>query len=162
MPPLRQPNQALADELRAGRFPWWFPRGAISRQLAFDYFAYGTDFTPLAANTTTTNPIAINSDSAFLVLSLCLTETDTTNLIFLANRPLLVMLSEAGGARNLFNTPQHVDNVFGTAEEPKYLDVPKIWMPNSTINVQMQNLDTGNARNVRVTFHGFKIFGFQQ
>ena len=161
MPPTRVPSELVA-QLNAGRFPWWFPKGAISGRLAFDYFAYGTDFVPLAASGTTTNPISINSDSAFLCLSACLTLTDTTNLIVLAFRPLLTMLSEAGGARNLFNTPQHVENIFGTAEEPKYLDVPKVWLPNSTVNVQMQNLDTVNARNVRVTFHGFKIFGFSQ
>lgn len=163
-PPARTPAAALADSLRIGRFPFWFPVGAIQHKLDFDFFAYGVDFAGtnvLLASQTLTIPININSDSAFLILSATMVETDTANTTFLTNRPLLCQLSEGGGARNLFNTPLHVDNVFGTAEEPCYWDVPKLLLPNSTFNVQLQNLEAVN-RNVRVAFKGFKIFGWTQ
>ena|SRR5690349_13304108 len=158
MPPARVPAASLADAMRIASYPFWFPINA--RENALDYFAYGTDFTPLAAGATTTRAIQINSDSAFLVLSACMVETDTTDLVFLANRPLLVTLTTGGAALSLMNTPIHADNLFGTAEEPKYWDVPKVLLPNTTFNVTLQNLDTTNARNVRVAFHGFKIYQF--
>lgn len=158
MPPARVPAASLADAMRYASYPFWFPINA--RDNALDYFAYGTDFAPLAAGATTTRSIQINSDSAFLVLSAVMVETDTTDLIFLANRPLLVTLTTGGAALSLMNTPIHADNLFGTAQEPKYWDVPKVLLPNTTFNVTLQNLDSGNARNVRVAFHGFKIYQF--
>lgn len=157
-PPTRIPASRLIESIKGGRFPFWYPEGA--KGLAVDYFAYGTDFVPLAAGAATVNPINITNDSAFVILSAVLVETDTTNLVFLGQRPLLADLFDSGSGRHLSNTPTHVDNWFGTAEDPKYWDLPKILAPNATFNVQMQNLDTVNARNVRVTFHGFKIFGF--
>lgn len=153
----RIPADALLDALRGGSYPFWYPREA--RNLALDYFVYGTDFEPLAASATTTRAIQINSDSAFLVLSATMVETDTANTVFLANRPLLVSLSTGGAQLNLSNSPVHADNWLGTAEQPKYWDVPKILLPNTTFNVQLQNLEATD-RNVRVAFHGFKLFRF--
>lgn len=159
MAPPRIPAQALDEAVRrlATSWPFWFP--IEGRNLALDYFAYGTDFEPLAASATTTRAIQINSDSAFMVLSATMVETATNNTTFLANRPLLVSLSTGGAALNLSNTPIHADNWFGTAEQPKYWDVPKILLPNTTFNVQLQNLEATD-RNVRVAFHGFKLFRF--
>lgn len=158
MPPAaRIPAERLLDAISAGRYPFWFPEEA--KGLSLDYFVYGTDFTPLSASATTTRAIQINSDSAFLALSACIVETDTGNTTFLANHPLLVTLTTGGAALSLSNTPIHADNWFGTAEQPKYWDLPKVFLPNTTFNVQMQNLEATD-RNVRVAFHGFKIFKF--
>jgi hypothetical protein len=155
----RIPAGALQEAIRGGGYPFWFPKEA--RGLAMDYFVYGTDFLPLAASATTTQAIQINSDSAFLVLSATMVETDTGNTIFFANRPLLALLSTGGAALNLANQDIHVDNWFGTAEEPKYWDVPKILLPNTTFNTRLQNLEAVN-RNVRVAYHGFKLFSFSK
>lgn len=153
----RVPAAALADAMRNGSYPFWFPQEA--RSLALDFFTYGTDFLPLLASATTTQAIQINSDSAFMVLSATMVETQTDNTTFMANRPLLVTLTTGGAALSLSNQPIHADNWFGTAQEPKYWDVPKILLPNTTFNVQLQNLEATN-RNVRVAFHGFKLFRF--
>lgn len=160
MPPVsRIPATALIDALKGGKYPFWFPEGA--RNLAMDYFVYGTDFAPIAASATETRNIAINSDSAFLVLSATMVETDTGNTTFFPNRPLLAQLSTGGAQLNLASTPIHADNWFGTAEEPKYWDVPKTLLPNTTLVVQLQNLEAV-ARNIRVAFHGFKIFKYEK
>jgi hypothetical protein len=163
-PPARIPAAALIDGMRAGKYPFWYPEGAIRNKLDYDFFAYGVSFTGtnvLTASQTITLPININSDSAFLILSAAMVETATDNTTFLTQFPILVQLNEGGGARNLFNAPQHANNVFGTGEQPKYWDVPKLLLPNSTFNVQLQNLEAVN-RNVHVTFSGFKIFGWQK
>lgn len=157
MPPTRIPAGALLEAIRGGNYPFWFPEEA--KDLALDYFAYGTDFEPLGASATTTRQIQINSDSAFMVLSATMVETATDNTTFLANRPLLVSLATGGAALNLSNTPIHADNWFGTAEEPKYWDVPKVLLPNTSFNITLQNLEA-TARNVRVAFHGFKLFQY--
>lgn len=158
MPPTsRIPASALLDALKGGAYPFWFPPEA--RDLAIDFFVYGTDFEPLGASATTTRQIQINSDSAFLILSAMMVETDTGNTTFLANRPILVTLATGGAALNLSNTPIHADNWFGTAENPKYWDVPKVLLPNTSLAVTLQNLEA-TARNVRVAFAGFKLFQF--
>lgn len=147
----------LAESIRGGKYPWWYPAGARNR--AIDYFVYGADFLPLVASATTQNSININGDSAFVILSAVLVETAIDNTTFLAQRPLLFSLQDTGSGRLLSNTPIHADNWFGTAELPKYWDIPKILAPNSTFNVIAQNLEAVN-RNVRVAFHGIKIFSF--
>lgn len=158
MPPAaRIPASALLDALRGGSYPFWFPEEA--RHLALDFFTYGANFAPLSASATATQAIQINSDSAFMILSATLVETATDNTTFLANHPLLVTLTTGGAALSLSNTAIHADNWFGTAQEPKYWDVPKILLPNTTFNVQLQNLEATD-RNVRVAFHGFKLFRF--
>lgn len=149
---------AIRDGIASGRYPWWYPEGAKGK--AIDYFVYGTDFTPLALSATTVNNINISGDSAFCVLSAVMVETDTANTLLLPFRPVLVRLQDTGSGRYLSNHQVHADNWFGTAEEPKYWDVPKIIAPNSTFNVEVQNLEA-TARNVRLDFHGFKIFGFR-
>lgn len=147
----------LAENIAGGSFPWWYPKKA--RRLQIDYFVYGTDFAPLAASATTSNPINISGESAFCCLSGVLVETDTADTTFLANRPLLANIRDSGSDRLLSNTPIHVNNWFGTAEEPKYWDVPKIFAPAGTLIIQLQNLEAV-ARNVRVALHGFKIFSY--
>lgn len=153
----RLPADRLLDAINSGRYPFWFPNGA--RGLALDYFAYGTDFVPLAASATTTNPIAINSDSAFFILAATGIETATDNTTFLTQHPLMVQLAEGGSSRNFFNTALHFDEVFGSAEFPMVWPLPKLLLPNSTLNVTLQNLEA-TARNVRIALHGFKVFNF--
>lgn len=153
-PASRIPASALINALS---YPFWFPQEA--RNLALDFFSYGANFAPLGASATATQAIQINSDSAFMILSATMVETATDDTTFLANRPLLVTLTTGGAALSLSNTPIHADNWFGTAQEPNYWDVPKVLLPNTTFNVQLQNLEA-TARNVRVAFHGFKLFRF--
>lgn len=148
----------LAKDIRGGRYPWWYPDAAKS--LAIDYFVYGTEWLPLGSGATVQNNINISGEAAFVVLSGVLVETDTDNTVFLAQAPLLFQISDAGSNRQLSNIPIHASNWFGTAQEPKYWDVPKIFAPNSTLAVTAQNLEA-TARNVRIALHGFKIFKFQ-
>lgn len=148
----------LMQAIRAGRFPWWYPKAA--RGLQIDYFVYGTDFVPLLASTTTGNPIQITGESAFVALSGVLVETATDNTTFFAQRPLLANIRDSGSNRLLSNVAIHVDNWFGTAELPKYWDVPKIFAPAGTMVIELQNLEAVD-RNVRVALHGFKVFAYQ-
>lgn len=144
-------------QIRRGNFPWWYPEGA--RGKAIDYFVYGTDFDTLAASATETNNVNISGDSAFCVLSAVIVESDIADTTFLAVPPLLVRIQDSGSGRYLSNTAIHASNWFGTAQEPKYWDIPKIFAPNSTLTIEVQNLEA-TERVVRMALHGFKIFNF--
>lgn len=148
----------LAESMRQGRYPWWYPDKA--KGLAIDYNVYGTDFLPLPASQTVQNPINITGQAAFCVLSAVLIESATNNTTFLALSPLLFRLRDTGSNRELSNIAIHASNWFGTAEQPKYWDVPKIIAPNSTFIVEAQNQEAVD-RNVRVAFHGFNIYNFK-
>lgn len=148
----------LAESFRQGRYPWWYPDKA--KGLAIDYNVYGTDFLPLGVSATVQNPINISGTAAFCILSAVLVETATDNTTLLAFAPLLFRLRDTGSNRELSNIAVAANNWFGTAQEPKYWDVPKIIAPNSTFIVEAQNLEAV-ARNVRVSFHGFNIYNFK-
>lgn len=161
----RIPAQAIISEMRLGSIPWWLPddyRKLIGLRLVeFDYFVYGTDFTPLVGNTEQSRPIAIGGDADFCILSAVIVATDTANTTFLPTIPELARLRDGASGRDLSNRAVHVDNWFGTAQEPKYWDVPKVLRRNSSFVVTLQSLEATD-RNVRVDFHGFKIFPYSQ
>lgn len=153
----QQNAQMAMQRIQAGKYPWWYPSGAYGK--AIDYFVYAGEFLPLPLSTTNFIQIPIGGDAAFVILSAVLIETDTANTTFLANWPLLFSLQDGGSGRFLSNIPIAANNWFGTAQEPKYWDIPKILAPNTTFTVNCQNLEATN-RNVRVAFHGLKIFNF--
>lgn len=130
------------------------------RERARDFFAYTIDFIPLAATTTTTQDVNIQSDSDFVIGAAVATVTDTANTTRLAFVPQLVQLFSAASGRNLFSGATHFENIFGTAQEPAIWPIPKLLAAGSTFSAQLQNLEA-TARNVRLAFLGFKIFNFR-
>ena len=167
MPPVRTEQDAvnslqamiggLAESMRQGRYPWWYPDKAKGQ--AIDYNVYGVEWLPLVASLTTPMPVNIAGTAAFCALSGVLIESATNNTTFLAIAPLLARIQDTGSNRDLSNIPIHAANWFGTASEPKYWDVPKIFAPNSTVLVTLQNLEAVD-RNVRIAIHGFNIYKF--
>lgn len=126
-----------------------------------DKFAYGLDFLPLAANTTTPLTINIEADSDFIIVSAQAIVTDTLNTTLQTFNPILVDMRDTGSGRTFFNSPRHFNTIFGTAEAPAYwwrMGYVKRLRASSTLLVQLQNLDAANAFNVRLTFDGFKVF----
>jgi hypothetical protein len=126
-----------------------------------DKFAYGLDFLPLAAATTTPLTINIEADSDFVIVSAQAIVTSTDNLTLQTFNPLLVDMRDTGSGRTFFNSARHFNTVFGTAEAPALwwrMGYVKRLRASSTLLVQLQNLDPANAFNVRLTFDGFKVF----
>lgn len=158
----RLPQGQVAAAVASGRYPWWFPLEISNRQL--DAFTLNIDFsgaTALGVSTTANGSITVPGDAAFLVLSTTavVTNTDDTTFLAFGARPILVTLRTTGGGRDLSTSAVHIDNWFGTAQQPKYWDSPKVLSPNETLTVLLQNL-AATARHVRLAFHGFKVFGF--
>lgn len=159
-PSVTGPAAAVAELARAiqqGQYPWWYPSNA--KDLQIDYAVLGANWEPLAASDTEPRDINVPGDTAFCVLSATMVETDTANTTFLQEFPLLANIFDSG-QRQLSNTPIHASNWFGSAQLPKYWDVPKIYAPNTGITIELQNLEAV-ARNVRVALHGFKIFQYR-
>lgn len=163
-PIARLPQGQAADYFQMGRLPWWFPPEIRNRQL--DAFTIPVDFAGanvLPASLTSQIVVAIPGDASFLILAATAVVTATDDVTFLAagSRPILVTMSTAGGGRFLASGAVHIDNWFGTGQQPKYWDAPKILAPNENLTILLSNLQA-TARNVRLAFHGFKVFGYSR
>lgn len=135
------------------------------RGKARDYFAYSVNALALAAGTVATPTFSVQADSDFLVTRITGTARNPAapTVVFLT--PALTLLIESGGSgRNLFNQASDWRNIVGTAEESDRKDWPKILQRASTVRVTLTNIDLapGQAYDVRLTFEGFKIFGFER
>jgi hypothetical protein len=126
-----------------------------------DGFVFHLDFTPLAASGTSTLPVNISADADFVIIYGTRIVTDVANTAFVANVPELVSITDTGAGRGLSSSAIHVDEWFGTAQLPAYWAYPKFLRANSSLSVTLQNLEAV-ARNVRLSFHGFKVFNFDE
>lgn len=153
-------GQAYPTSVGVAPFMGWLPRKMWSR--AKEFFTYSVEFLPVAAGATATDETAIQADSDFVSVYWARVVTDTTNLIFTANAnaPLLVNVIDTGSGRQVFDRPQHIDNLWGTGQLPSYLPMPAKFRASGAIQTVVQNLDGANAFNVRISYVGFKVFGY--
>lgn len=142
-----------------GLLPKWAWRRAK------DWFTYGLDFTGtniLGAGATLGLTLVINDDADFLAMTQCAVVTSDAETTFYANPPILAFITASGAGRNLSDIPIHMVNYFGSASEPKFLDMSKAFPRSTQILVTLQNLDAVNAYNVRLAWGGFKVFDFNE
>ena len=126
-----------------------------------DYFANTLDFLAIAASGSSTQQVGITADADFMIVFGTRIVTNTANTTFSDNAPFLVTLQDTGAGRSLTSSAIHIDELFGTARQPAYWAFPKIMRASSALSVTIQNLDAANAFNVRIAFHGFKVFAGQ-
>lgn len=130
-------------------------------KLAKDYFLFDVDFLPLAANSSATATFQVENDSDWLMRAITGTARDPAaqQTAFVAPA-ITIQIQSSGSGRNAFNRPTDWRNVVGDAQDPYMLPLSKWFNANSTVSIQLVNLDT-QAYNVRLAFHGFKMFGFE-
>lgn len=145
-------------------------RARLGAQASFqlDPFTFVIQFLPLTASQTLTDNFITQADSGFAIVKTTYVATDSAdaavaNLLPFGSGnpavvPFLVTLSDSGSGRDLMNTGVHIDNLFGTAARPFIWAKVKVLDPNSTFAARVQNL-SATSRNLRLAFHGFKIFG---
>lgn len=149
--------QAIANRLGTS--------GARAQKLfSLDPFTFVINFTPLAASNTATDQFITQADSGFAIVKTTFVISSDVN-VFVSNisdtpkfAPQVVTLSDSGSGRDLSNFPVAINSYFGTAERPFLWSRPKVLDPNSTFTARIQNL-VATAFNIRLAFHGFKIFG---
>lgn len=131
------------------------------RQRARDYFAYSTDFLPLAAGTADTESISIQADSDFLLVAATGIARDPADVDSRFAAPAItVQLTDTGSGRQLQNQAQDWLSFFGDSELPFFLPYPKVLDRNSILTTTLENLDGAQDYDVRISYHGFKIFNW--
>jgi len=145
-------------------------RRLLGNGFTLDPFYYRINFDSVAASATATGQFLVQQDSAFALTHMMYTATATDNTAVANLQPygsggasslttFLVTLTDSGSGRNLMDGAVPLDTIFGTAIRPYYLAHPKILDPASQFTATVQNLDTVNARRLRLVFGGYKIFG---
>lgn len=149
--------QAIANQ--AGMKP-----SQVRRNFTLDFFTFVINFLPLAASNTDTQNFITQADSGFAI---CKTSFDIASNVnvFVANisdtpryAPQVITLSDSGSGRDLSNSAVSIGTLFGPNDFPFVWPAPKILDPNSTFTARIQNL-VATAFNIRLSFHGYKIFG---
>ena len=149
--------QALAAEkgMRASQ---------VRKAYTLDYFTFVINFLPLAASNTDTQNFITQGDSGFAIVKTSFDIASNVN-VFVANisdtpryAPQVVTLSDSGSGRDLSNSGVSIGTLFGPNNEPFVWACPKVLDPNSTFTARIQNL-VATAFNIRLSFHGYKIFG---
>lgn len=122
----------------------------------FTYVAEFLAFTALAQLNFDNN---IQNDSDFLLVSVSGRVTSADNQTDVAFFPATISWLDQGAGRQLQSRAEHYMNVVGTAQLPYYLPVPKLIDRGSTFTTQLTSLETVDTVNVRISYHGFKLFG---
>ena len=128
-------------------------------------FTYSVEFvTPnqLAASASRTQTVGINRDSHFVAIRMVATVTNTDNTTFVDTPAILVNVKDSGSGFDLMDKPVPFISLFhrGSSGDGKerYLTLPRIFDPGSTISVTLENQDA-TARHVRIAFDGFRVWG---
>lgn len=129
-----------------------------------DPFTFPINFLPLVASNTATGNFLTQADSGFAIVKTAFTIASDAN-VALANisdtpkyAPQVITLSDSGSGRDLSSGPVSINTYFGSGERPFLWCRAKVLDPNSTFTARIQNL-VATAFNIRLSFHGFKIFG---
>lgn len=127
------------------------------RRLAKQKFDHALLWEPIPASTTESRSFTSDTDSWFVGLGAVATSRDISTQASIADRPFSVEIKSTSGGRDFQSAPEDFDNFFGTAQLPSVWGAPLFVKPAATIQVTLTNL-VATARNVRVSFFGFKIF----
>jgi len=157
---ISQIGRTKPSSLGVSPFLGGLPRELLDRQR--DFFVYTADFLPLAAGATTPFETAIQADSDFLCIA------GVRQVLTTAAPPVgvpvslqTVQLIDTGSGRTLSDRAVPLDNWFGTGQLPMYWPSPKLFRASSTITTTLTNLDAATAFTIRISFLGFKIFGYR-
>lgn len=129
---------------------------------AKQYYAYELDASPVPLGGGSAQVATqINSDSHFLAEVVTAVVTSIDNQTVVAAPVMTVQLQNTGDDQNWFQSAVWLTNFAGTAQLPFPLPFPRLLKASSVLTAVFTNFDTGNARTVRLTIHGFKIYGYE-
>lgn len=134
----------------------WIP--PAYRDRIREYFVYGNDILPIAVGGNVRNTISIDASADFLAIEINATfRTNAAPPVLIPDPALTLNIIKGSSGRELFNTPQDVVSICGSARLPGYLGAPILIERSQTLSTQWVNLQ-GVAVEIRYGFHGFKLF----
>lgn len=131
------------------------------KPISSEFYTYGVTFSALASGTDASAIINIEADSYFKIQKLtyqadiaAAAQTDSSRVI----PNVSVIITDTGSGRQLSNVSVPIVAFFGTGEMPFILPTPKVFKPSSSISVKVSNFDAAVTYNLRLSFHGAKLW----
>lgn len=121
------------------------------------YFTYTMVFSGVASLASATAQLQIDASSDFLVVSQSIEAIDDVTTLAVASAAL-IQINDSGSGTTLWNVPTPVTNLFGTAQLPFLLPMPRLFTANATMTGSLTNKTTANATSFFLSFHGVKIW----
>jgi len=125
--------------------------------IAKEFFVYTASLASLAAGVSNADQINIEADSDFMINKTTFTVFDTNGDI-VANPNLTVQLTDSASGRNLFDEPQAITSVAGTAQLPFVPPVAKLLRAKSTFTVTFSNRSAATMYLIAMSFAGTKMY----
>lgn len=134
------------------------PREFVGRKK--ETFTYNIRFNTLAASATNVGSANVQNDADFVwvAASVVVTNAAFTTFTNALNVPVLAEILDASSGLQLQDQSTHLSNLFGTAQQPFLLPMPKIFRAGGQISARLQNQDAANAFVINLAFHGFKVY----
>jgi hypothetical protein len=120
-----------------------------------------TDPDPLAPGLTVTRQIQIQADADFVIMSAAY-EADVaggSQVLATYNVPnVAILLTDTGNGRQLMDFAQPIGVMAGDSRLPFIWPVPKIMSARSVLTVQATSFEAAVTWNLRLAFHGKKLY----
>lgn len=127
-----------------------------------DLFWYPVTFSALAAAGNATQAVAIEADSNFYMTALSYQAdidgaalTEATNVIPLVT----ITITDSGSGRSLMNGAVPIPAIMGDGKRPYRFIHPRLFKRTSNFIVAVANYSDDTDYNLRLVFHGFKVYG---
>lgn len=122
------------------------------------FYGYSATVSALASAASGSDTIKIQADSAYLVQALVCFAFNTVTFAEITSPIATVQVTDTGSGTQLFDNPQFIRNVFGTATLPFLMPTPRMLSPNSSLLVTVNNLNSANAVTYQFGFLGQKLY----
>lgn len=123
-----------------------YQQGMISKIKSGDtlnrlFFVYSASISNIAAGSSGSDVVNIQSDSDFIVrqISAQVLDPSTNGIMDEIDITLLVQINDLGSGASVFDAPLHVRTIAGTASLPFILPVPRLFAARSSIEVVASN-----------------------
>lgn len=135
-------------------------RNAVS-QYYYTYSSGGpnTALAAVASGATATAQVNIQADAAFMIQALTAFAFNGTTFAEVTSPIATVQVTDTGSGTTLFDVPQMLRNVFGTASLPLFLPTERVLSPNASLLITVNNINSANALTYQFSFLGQKLYG---
>lgn len=122
----------------------------------YKYFgSYPASFLTLAASSTQTTQVTIETFTDFIMTYAMLTTLSSDFATLQPFAPCLVQMTDGASQASLFQSPTHANNVYGSATDPGIFAMPYVIAASATFTIQHQN-QIATALNQYIALTGFK------
>ena len=126
-----------------------------------EFFVYSAAFAAIAPGVTSPGQIAVQADADFEVQKLTFT-SDVGGAAQTASGLSIpkcnILITDTGSGRNLMNKTIDLMLLFGSAQNPFILSVPKILRANTIVSLALTNYSAAETYNLQIALIGAKLY----